>query len=274
MELRVTAMYFSATGTTEKVCRTVAERIAAGLSAAAPDVYDFTLPEKRRQAPEFGENDVVVFGTPVYAGRVPNVLLDYVKSVRFRGSIAVPVVLFGNRDFDDALLELSETLSDGGAVIAGAGAFVGEHAFSTVLAKGRPDEEDLGKAGELAAVVAERIRNAGGAAGVEEPEIPGEDPIRPYYRPRDSKGNFIDIRKVTPVTGSSCDGCGLCADVCPMGSIDPDDVTKLTGICIKCCACVKKCPRGAKYFDDKGFLYHKEELEKMYERRADSRIFV
>ena len=42
---------------------------------------------------------------------------------------------------------------------------------------------------------------------------------------------------------------------------------------MKCGACVKKCPSQAKYFDDPGYLYHKKELEEMYERRAESRIF-
>ena len=58
-----------------------------------------------------------------------------------------------------------------------------------------------------------------------------------------------------------------------MGSIDPDDVTHYTGICIKCCACVKKCPVGAKYYDDEGYLYHQHELEEMYQRRAEPEVF-
>ena len=44
---------------------------------------------------------------------------------------------------------------------------------------------------------------------------------------------------------------------------------------MKCCKCIKGCPRGAKYFDDAGYLYHKEELEAMYGgRRAENEIFV
>ena len=59
-----------------------------------------------------------------------------------------------------------------------------------------------------------------------------------------------------------------------MGSIDPNDVSNVVGKCIKCCACVKKCPTGAKYFDHEGYLYHQHELEEVYGvRRAESKIF-
>ena len=83
----------------------------------------------------------------------------------------------------------------------------------------------------------------------------------------------MDIRKVKPLTGEACDQCGICAAVCPMGSINPENVREYTGICIKCGACVKKCPQGAKYYDDAGYLYHKTELEEGYKRRAEVRLF-
>ena len=105
--------------------------------------------------------------------------------------------------------------------------------------------------------------------------VRGETPIRPYYTPRDRHGNPINILKVKPKTDPDrCGGCGLCAELCPMGSIDPADVSQVRGICIKCCACVKKCPSGAKYFDDPGYLFHQHELEDVYTRRAENEWFV
>lgn len=96
-----------------------------------------------------------------------------------------------------------------------------------------------------------------------------------YYQPSNRHGVFIDIRKVKPLTSDACDQCGLCAAVCPMGAIDPSDVTKVPGICIKCGACIKKCPQSAKYYDDTGYLYHKEELEAMYGvRRAANSFYL
>ena len=68
---RVWKMYWSATGTTKTVVSAIADRLAAELGLAV-ETYDFTLPAARRTAPEFAAGDVVVFGTPTYAGRVPN----------------------------------------------------------------------------------------------------------------------------------------------------------------------------------------------------------
>ena len=157
---RIKAVFFSATGTTEKICKAIAEELAKSLSLPL-EVTDFTLPAGRQVPPVFEPADLVVFGTPVYAGRVPNVLLPFIKSLEGRGAAAIPVVLFGNRNFDDALAELRDLLeADGFRTVAGA-AFVGEHAFSRTLAAGRPDAEDLEKAKSFAAALAARLHAAG-----------------------------------------------------------------------------------------------------------------
>ena len=66
----------------------------------------------------------------------------------------------------------------------------------------------------------------------------------------------------------------MCASLCPMGSINPDDVTEVVGVCIKCHSCVRNCPMGAKYFDDPAFLSHRAMLERDYTRRAEDNIFT
>ena len=111
MELkRVWAMYFSPTGGTEKAVKTTAQALAAKLGLPL-ESYDFTLPQGREKDAVFGEGDLVVCGTPVIAGRVPNVLLPYLtEQVKGSGAYAVPVVSFGNRNYDDALIELRNIL--------------------------------------------------------------------------------------------------------------------------------------------------------------------
>lgn len=270
---KIWAVYFSGTGTTRRTVERIAGGIASRLNLPAESV-DFSRPAVRQETLGFGEKDLVVFGTPVYAGRVPNVLLPFLwERIVGGGALAVPVVLFGNRNYDDALIELRNILAADGMHPIAAGAFVGEHSFSRVLGADRPNAEDEALMDEFAARVAALAAGLD-AAPVKSVAVRGQEPLRPYYTPRDRAGNPINILKVKPKTDlSRCGGCGLCADLCPMGSIDPADVSAVRGICIKCCACVKGCPTGAKFFDDAGYLYHQHELEAQYARPAENEVF-
>lgn len=270
---KIWAVYFSGTGTTRRTVERIAGGIASRLNLPAESV-DFSRPAVRQETLRFGEKDLVVFGTPVYAGRVPNVLLPFLQErIVGGGALAVPVVLFGNRNYDDALIELRNILAADGMHPIAAGAFVGEHSFSRVLGANRPNAEDEALMDEFAARVAALAAGLD-AAPVKSVAVRGQEPLRPYYTPRDRAGNPINILKVKPKTDlSRCGGCGLCADLCPMGSIDPADVSAVRGICIKCCACVKGCPTGAKFFDDAGYLYHQHELEAQYARPAENEVF-
>ncbi len=271
-EWTVWAMYFSATGTTAQVVRCVAHGLSAALNAPVREL-NFTPAAERKTPPAFGENDLVVCGLPTYAGRLPNLLLPYLKAVQGGGAWAIPVVLYGNRNYDDSLIELRDLLQADGFYTLAAGAFVGQHAFSDTLAAGRPNEEDLALADELACRAAEKLLE--GAKPGEPVAVRGQSPLRPYYQPRDRMGAPIDIRKVKPKVGEGCTKCGWCALVCPMEAIDPADVQKVPGICIKCNACVKGCPEHARYFDDAGYLCHRAELEAQYgEARNMPELFV
>lgn len=270
---KVRAVYFSPTGTTKKIVTAVADCIGTELGLLK-EQYDFTLPQVRKEGITFGADEIVVFGIPTYAGRIPNVLLKYLATVKAEGALAVPIALYGNRNFDDSLIELRNLLEENGFhTIAGA-AFIGEHSFSKVLGKARPDAADMNRAKEFGEKAAGKIKGIIDVAALRPVEVKGETPIRNYYQPRDRKGNPIDIRKVVPKTKENCTKCGICAAVCPMGSIPKDHVAELTGICIKCGACIKSCPVEAKYYDDEGYLYHKTELELGYERRAEPELFL
>ena len=243
----VWAVYFSGTGTTERTVRSLAGELARMLSVPCRSI-DFTRPQARQKELSFCERDLVVFGTPVYAGRVPNVLLPYLREkVRGGGALAVPVVLFGNRNYDDALIELRDLLQADGFGCIAAGAFVGEHSFSRTLGAGRPDDRDMAGHPAFAREICGKLA---GQAGTENTPVAvrGETPIRPYYTPRDRHGNPISILKVKPKTDmAKCGGCGLCADNCPAGAIPKDAPKKVDKRkCISCMRCIQICPQTAR----------------------------
>ena len=270
---KVWAVYFSATGTTKKIVTKIASTMAEKMNAEFK-IFDFTLLNARKNILSFEKDDCVVLGTPVYAGRVPNLLLKYLAAIQGNGALAVPIVLFGNRNYDDALIELRDILEKNNFHTVGAGAFVGEHSFSNILAKNRPDEKDILIAENLGEKVFEKLSDS--AFYPDSPiEVTGVPyPYRGYYQPLNKENNPIDMRKIKPLTNNNCTDCKICVSACPLGSIEYDDVSKVTGICMKCGACIKKCPVHAKYYTDESFLFHKHDLEEKFTRRAEPEIFI
>jgi len=262
MEIKnVWAVYFSATGNTKKVVTSVAKTLSENL-AASYQAFSFNLPQNRNQELTFGADDLVVFGVPIYAGRVPNLLLPFIRDKVFGNkTLSIPLVMYGNRNYDDGLIELCNVMQDNGFCPIAAGAFVGEHSFSHTLGAGRPDSEDMALAQELAQKAAEKVLLLTGPPK-ETIIVPGSNPIKGFLKAKP---------KTDP---DKCVDCGHCAQICPMGAIDPNDISNVIGTCIKCCACIKNCPMDAKYFDHEGFLYHQHELEDVYGiRRAPSEAF-
>lgn len=257
-------IYFSPTGNTKRVCQRIAVAIAAQLNFEVK-LHDFTSPLKRKFYPRINEGDVLIFGSPVYAGRVPNLMVPYIKGFGFNGAKSVAIVTFGNRHYDDALIELCDLLKSSGASLIGAAAFVGEHSFSRKLAAGRPNYFDLEQAEEFAQKVLDNLCSGGGEVDI---VLGGSGATvslyKPHYQPKFADGTPIDLRKIKPKTSSACVSCKLCVELCPMGAINFHFPSEVEGVCIKCCACVKRCPVGAKYFDSEAFLFHKEELEDNY----------
>lgn len=273
MELKkVWAVYYSATGTTAKTVRAAAEALARRL-ALPMEEDSFTRPGERARIRSYTESDLVVVGSPTYAGRLPNKLLpDFRSNLRGNGALAVPVVMFGNRGYDNALAELCALLEAGGFHTVAAGAFVGRHAFTDALAFGRPGWSDLREAEAFAVQIADKVR---GAAEIPAPvQAPG-DPAAAYYVPRGVDGEPAKFLRARPRTElSRCSGCGACVRACPMGAIDPADPARVPGTCIKCQSCVRRCTRRAKYFDDPAFLSHVAMLENTCREPKSNETFL
>ena len=276
----IAAVFFSPTGNTRKAVVEIADVIARGEGIAVREI-DFTLPGAREEVRKFEAGELVIFGTPVYAGRIPNKILPAVQTLfEGNGALAVPVVTFGNRSFDNALIELRNELEQHGFHTVAGAAFVAEHVFSNKLAAGRPDEKDLELIRRFAGDVAEKIKGfeegpLDGMAEIPAPAaVKGIEPVPAYYRPLQEDGSPANFLKAKPKTSDSCNDCGICARVCPMGSISPEDYRTVTGICIKCQACIKSCPVHAKFFDDPVMLSHTRMLEQHYERPAENEVFL
>ena len=201
-------IYFSPTHTSAKTAYAIAEGLSGDVLLESDITYDAPAEEL-----EIHDDELTIVAAPVYGGRVAETAMERLRAFHAHQAPVVPVVVYGNRDYEDALKELSDTLVDAGFVPVSAGAFVGEHSFSRKdmpIAAGRP--EDL------------------------------------------------------------CTQCEYCIDVCPVSAISivDDRMFSDPATCIKCCACVKECPEGARTFDTP----YTAMLHKNFSARREPELFI
>ncbi len=181
----------------------------------------------------FDENDLFLCGVPVYGGRVPSPAAERISRLRGRGALAVAVVSYGARAFDDALLELKELLNGSGFRTVAGVAAVAEHTIAPRIASGRPSFDDEAGLKIFGTRIREAIADMKSPKGV---SLPGSFPYRAFrrlpFRPRASR---------------RCIRCGLCGERCPVGAIPPEtpNATRKER-CIVCMRCVALCPNGAR----------------------------
>lgn len=258
-------IYFSPTGTTRKVL----EGIAQGLPDAAVEHIDLTPSDaKIRKFPDMGD-DLAVIGSPVYAGRLPNAMVSRLRRVKGNGAQAVIVVVYGNRAYEDALRELRDIAEEAGFKPVAAGAFIGEHSYSTralPIAAGRPDGEDLRKAQEFGKKIFEKMRSVMMLDQLSRIHVPGNFPYK--------QGSAVS--GISPGTQEAvCAKCEECARVCPVAAISVQDtVTTDRSLCIRCCACVKTCSTGARVLDDPRIQQVSEQLSINCRNRKEPEIYI
>jgi len=265
MEIKqVKLIYCSATGTTQKVL----ESIAKGMTVEDVEHVNLTLPEGAQQTiPPFSD-ELVIIGAPVYGGRLPVDAINRFKQLKASKTLAILIVVYGNREFEDALLELKNLAIELGFNPVAGGAFIGEHSFATKdvpIANGRPDSLDVQKAMDFGAKIKDKVTALQSPDAQMDLEIPGRFP----YQDRPRSMAFSPVTKE-----DTCTVCGTCASVCPTAaiSINGSVATKIE-LCILCCACIKNCPTGARVWENSMMKDNVNWLSENYSTRKEPQIF-
>lgn len=253
--MSVFEMVFSPTGGTRKVSGLVSE--ALGRDAATIDLTDSGLDFR---AVSMTEDDVAVISVPSYAGRVPAVVVDRLGMARGNGARAVLVCVYGNRAFEDTLVELEDVAKRAGFRVIAAVAAIAEHSVARQFAAGRPDAKDVAQLAEFA----QRIRQKLLDGDMSEPSVPGN---RPYKQ--------AGGRSMAPQATEDCVSCGACAAACPVRAIDKDDPRQVDSeACISCMRCVAVCPRGARKPNPAALTAVTQMLSKACVERRECELFI
>ena len=261
----VKLVYFSPTGTT----KAVVQAIAQGINHDNVEEVDITRPAARIQPLQTSEKELLIVGVPVYMGRVPALLIDWMHAIRAHNTPAVCVVVYGNRAYEDALLELRDILEKDGCIPIAGGAWIGEHSFSTdenPTANGRPDAKDMHLAESFGQKIREILDTIPSGDRIAPSAIPGCHPYR-----GDSRLWTVDFIEVS----DACIQCGICAEACPVGAINPDHSEVIdTKKCITCCACIKLCPEHARTMKPGLVRDASVRLHTLYRERKEPEYFL
>jgi len=258
-------VYFSPTGTT----KAVVQGISRGINQYSGEMVDITRPDARKKPLQTSEDELLVIAVPVYMGRVPALLLEWLQAIDAQKTPVVCVVVYGNRAYEDALLELKNIMTKCGCKPIACAAYIGEHSFSSPeipVAEGRPDIQDLHHAELFGRRIDEKLQSILSVDQISEVNVPGNYPYR-----GDSKLWIVDFITVS----DECTQCGVCAKGCPTGAIDPENSIMInTEKCITCCACIKSCPKKARAIKNGLVKDTSISLSTRYKARKEPEFFL
>lgn len=251
MNYSVTAVYFSPTDTSRR-------GVCAMAKALGGEFSELDLTHGAAEA-NFGAQELVIFGGPVYGGRLYKGQLERMAGLRGNNTPCVLTVTYGNRHYDDALLELCDWAKEHGFVPVAAAALIGQHTYGSIQV-GRPNDDDLAED----AAFAEKIKAKLEAGDLSSPEIPGNRP----YKDGGAGGKF------RPQTDDNCVLCGLCAMECPMQAIGTDFRTIDDSKCIACFRCIRRCPMGAKNMNVPAYNEFAAMFTERLKERRENEYFI
>ena len=231
-------IYFSPTQSTKKILNAIAD----GINISFREEVDLTFAAFNGEQQENIE-DVAIIGVPVYSGRIPEIAISRMNGIKGNGIPAIIIVLYGNREFEDALMELKDFAENMGFNVIAAASFIGEHSLSSKeqpIAYGRPDILDIEKAVKLGRRIKEKIT----AQIFNKTEIV----VAGHYPYKERKPKPI----ITLVTiEKRCIACNKCIHVCPVAAIPSDNPLITDGAkCLRCSACIRVCPQSARLITD------------------------
>lgn len=252
--MSIYSLSFSPTGTSSKILHGITEGIG---NILATDIISRNLTFNPIDDIALNSGDIIIAAAPVYGGKIAPIVKQRLNGIKGNDAKCIVVAVYGNRAFEKATEDFASFMSDCGFLVCGAAAFIGEHSYSTAdtpIAAGRPDNQDMANALDFGKEIALKIKT-------NELREVDTSTLTDESAPDESSANFRNfvigyqqqqatnpIVYIPDVDFSLCDECGVCYDACPTEAIAPDrkevDPTK----CIKCCACVKNCPQGARRY--------------------------
>ena len=221
-------IYFSPANHTKKYCQQIANMLP--WTTEMIDITPFASSLKAN----YDDTSLVVIALPSFGGRVPPIVLERLRQVHATHTPCMLAVTFGNRDFDDTLLELKEWVTASGFVVLGACALVCEHSIMPCYGTGRPHAQDLV---QVDAFLQSIIRKIAVANQPWQIQVKGHFPYR-----ETTKSPFL------PKTSDQCQACGKCYKECPTHAISQEDPSITNSkLCVSCMRCVTICPYHAKH---------------------------